>query len=1077
MLMRFLFYRTAVAPFIWPALPFDSCTKPARHRCGQDFAAESRLRMLRLLSAAVILTSVFCGQPVACADKAGDDFNVAAGAYRSGRMELSAETFSRFLKDYPEHPRAGIARLYFGLSLSSLERYKEAREQFLTYISQQPRAPQVADARYRLGECSYYLKDFAAAKTQLSEYLKEHPKHALHEWAMLFLADSLQELGESQTASELLSQLLKDSPTTKLLRDAQFSLARSLESQQQQDQAVEVYRQISDDQASMLAPRALARIGTIYFNRRQYEEASAVYDQVAERFADNPIAASAQFNSGLALFRAEKFDAAILRFDRLPQNSPSRPLALQLKATSLLKTGRTDESRQALTDAVQAAGETPLATDLMIQLGQLERETKQYAAAAQVFEDIATRWPMDLRSAEALFNGAELRLDLKEVDSAEKLWRRLEAGFSDQSKQNREQVLLGRILLARGDRDGAISVLRGVVGDVALSADSPRPLFVGRYYLIRALYEAERHSEVIELARPAAVLLKEPNWRDLRGILALAAVSSLRQEQFADAVVFADEFLGDESASEQRAEVTAVRAVAQVRLMHYEQAMADIKELSEKYADKAQSWTAILQAAEAADQQGSLKESAQIFTVAAGNQLDPAVSEAGFTGVAWSYFKEKKFAEASTAFSELLTRFPDSKNFGQSLYMAARCTEEQGEREKAAEQYRAVFQKLTADVPAAVAGAETSPPLQYAFDAGRQAARIQGSLKMLDGANQQWSEVARIFPAAANLDRVLDEWAWLNLNAENFEKSDQIYRQLLDQFPSSAYAGQARLSLAESQMQADNLDAARKEFEAIVADPVYADSEKERAQFHLLDIHTAQRSWSEVAAAAAHFVATFPESPLLPQARLLSAEAALNTARTRTELETVEVSLSALKDEVIAGTFPAEEWTERIWVVLAEIALTAGNYERIDGIADELQTRKPDSRFAFQMFDIQGRRWKNQAAPDFEKSREYFRRVIDDETGKGTETAARCQFLIAETLVMQNELAEARKEYFKVCLSYQFPELQAQSLYQMAQCEFQLQKKDDAVRSLQELIRDYPQCPEAATAKQELTELGIPVAP
>lgn len=93
------------------------------------------------------------------ADKADDDFKLAVGFYRGQRWEQAAETFGDFIKEFPQHPRVNIARLYHAMSLSSLNRYAPARDQFAAFIKAEPDGKNTADARYRLGECSYYLKD------------------------------------------------------------------------------------------------------------------------------------------------------------------------------------------------------------------------------------------------------------------------------------------------------------------------------------------------------------------------------------------------------------------------------------------------------------------------------------------------------------------------------------------------------------------------------------------------------------------------------------------------------------------------------------------------------------------------------------------------------------------------------------------------------------------------------------------------------------------------------------------------------------------------------------------------------
>ncbi|MFM7833494.1 MAG: hypothetical protein ACKPJD_17010, partial [Planctomycetaceae bacterium] len=75
----------------------------------------------------------------------------------------------------------------------------------------------------------------------------------------------------------------------------------------------------------------------------------------------------------------------------------------------------------------------------------------------------------------------------------------------------------------------------------------------------------------------------------------------------------------------------------------------------------------------------------------------------------------------------------------------------------------------------------------------------------------------------------------------------------------------------------------------------------------------------------------------------------------------------------------------------AEALLAQAKYEAIDPLETELKARSNDSRFLFQLLDVQGRRWKQQAPPNFEKAREYLRAAVLDPHGKGTLTAARCQ--------------------------------------------------------------------------------------
>jgi TolA-binding protein len=125
------------------------------------------------------------------------------------------------------------------------------------------------------------------------------------------------------------------------------------------------------------------------------------------------------------------------------------------------------------------------------------------------------------------------------------------------------------------------------------------------------------------------------------------------------------------------------------------------------------------------------------------------------------------------------------------------------------------------------------------------------------------------------------------------------------------------------------------------------------------------------------------------------------------------------------------------------------------------------------MMDIQGRRWKQQAPPDFARAREYFAKVTASAEGEGTETAARCQFLLAETFVLEMKLDDAIKEYFKVYLNYSYDELRAQALFQAATCEARLQKTEAALRDYRELVATFPQSNLVDRATAEIRKLDV----
>ena len=322
------------------------------------------------------------------------------------------------------------------------------------------------------------------------------------------------------------------------------------------------------------------------------------------------------------------------------------------------------------------------------------------------------------------------------------------------------------------------------------------------------------------------------------------------------------------------------------------------------------------------------------------------------------------------------------------------------------------------------------------------------------------------------MTKLLDEWARANLRAERYQQSDRIYRQLVEQFSSKQNTSvQQDCHWQRVKCTRIDWDIALREFEAIAAEESFAAEDREAALYHVVDIHAAQRDWPDVIRFAELFGTHFSASKHAPMIQLLYSEALLDQKR----FADAQSKLDSLRTAVLDGKLVAEEWTERIWIVLAELALVEKRYADVDPIAAELEERTPMSRFLFQMRDVQGRRWKNQAPPDFERARDYFAAVVKDEAGRGTETAARCQFLIAETFLMQQDYAAAVSEYYRVYLNYPFDDMRARALFQAAGCETKLGKKAEAVRSYQDLINDFPASELAEEAKERLKEIAAEV--
>jgi TolA-binding protein len=132
----------------------------------------------------------------------------------------------------------------------------------------------------------------------------------------------------------------------------------------------------------------------------------------------------------------------------------------------------------------------------------------------------------------------------------------------------------------------------------------------------------------------------------------------------------------------------------------------------------------------------------------------------------------------------------------------------------------------------------------------------------------------------------------------------------------------------------------------------------------------------------------------------------------------------------------------------------------------EFRKSDPQSNLLYVAEETLGRSLKAQAL--FPQAREAFKRVTQDPAGRRTETAAKSQFMIAETYLLEKDVKTAEEEYLKVEILYKFPEWQAPALYQAATCQEQLNRWSAAVASYESLIKQFPESQYAAMAKERL---------
>ena len=454
--------------------------------------------------------------------------------------------------------------------------------------------------------------------------------------------------------------------------------------------------------------------------------------------------------------------------------------------------------------------------------------------------------------------------------------------------------------------------------------------------------------------------------------------------------------------------------------------------------------------------------------VAAGPESPHFVS--ALSGQAWSQFEKKQYKPAAESFARLVKEFPQHALAPEAGFKLGESLQLDNQFDAAAKAFGEAF--------------ESYSPGNYGYLAGLEAARTLRRLKKTVEADAAYEKLLVKFPKPQNLDKLFDEWALLNytaamqyaqdgndqLAAKHYARSDEIFKRLIAETPTSDLVDNARFSLAESDLLSSvnpddgsvipaKLEAAKAAFQKLEQDPKSDAEVQELSLWRLMQIAEQQKQWDEVAKVAAAHRTRFPAGEH-------KSDAAFYLALSHLQRQQPEPALELLKPLVAAKADPAmkdKEWFPRVFVLLAETQWQKKNYADVIATVTDFRAWDATNRFLYQAEEVLGRAYKSQAK--FDEARAAFQKVIKDPNADRTETAAKAEFMTAETYLMQQNYKAALESFLKVDILYDFPEWQAPALYQAAACDEKLGDWPQVVQDYESLMKKFPKSEWAEKAK------------
>jgi TolA-binding protein len=306
-------------------------------------------------------------------------------------------------------------------------------------------------------------------------------------------------------------------------------------------------------------------------------------------------------------------------------------------------------------------------------------------------------------------------------------------------------------------------------------------------------------------------------------------------------------------------------------------------------------------------------------------------------------------------------------------------------------------------------------------------------------------------------DTLLAELGWSLVDASKPEEADRAFSRLLEEFPASPRAADARFNLAESANQARDyagvvrllapLAAAKSSDERLIPAILYRLG---RTQVELKD-------WPAAASTLDRLLTEFPENPYRREARFLRAESALQLG----DPAAAESGFAAILAE---PSRPDDPPGFRRSVRLEQIRCWAA-LKRWKDLVPAVQALrgelKPDDPTLSDLDYAMGQ--AQMGLGRMEEARKTFQAVID--ARKTGELAARAQLMRGEAYFHEDRLREALREFLRVDILYDAPRWQAAALLEAGKVYERLDQWADAAETYNRLVARFPGDPEAPTAR------------
>jgi cellulose synthase operon protein C len=432
------------------------------------------------------------------ANEADDQYAVAAGHYARQQWKLAVDELQAFLKKYPNDRHANECVFLCGEALLQTGRLDEARENFQKYLSREPSGARAQAALFRVGEAAYLAGNFAIAKPDLERFLAQYPKHRLNGYVLPYLGDTVLAGGDAVAAAGYFQEGLKQFADGPLQDDCRLGLGRALEKQKKLEEAEQFYAAVAGKSGSTLADVAQFQLGALQYAAGRYDRAVESFSPFEKRLSASPWQPNARLGLALALLKLNRTAEAVKQFDAVLATASAGDELFQQAARGKIQAALESKDyagvdrgaaefqkrfpKSPLVGDVQRMVTRSLSeqdVDALLAAAQLREQRKQFAEAAASYQRLAKEHPQYAKLDIVLYQWAWVLQALKRPDDAAQLFQQLHSKYPQSRFWADATYRLAERARDVKDYDRALTLVDSLLGRKTAGTGSEAPNAAG----------------------------------------------------------------------------------------------------------------------------------------------------------------------------------------------------------------------------------------------------------------------------------------------------------------------------------------------------------------------------------------------------------------------------------------------------------------------------------------------------------------------------------------------------------------------------------------------------------------------